>query len=319
MEAGEAGVYLFSACAFATLLWHPASPIQQYLPSDAVRRMLMGLAMGATIIAIVLSPVGQAVWSALQSRGHIHVLSIEESGVVGCGVLLRCAIAQARWPAWRSPRLCSRRAGAQSGPLRGHHYPAFTARLVRQYHRVCCRTGHLVYLDERDPVRVQSRSPGALYTLLCRHPGCGIYRFRISLIRYEHQSRPDVRPSSCMPATGTPFGSISSRRPWACWRRLRFFFWPVKAKLRIARSCITTTTSAASSATRDRTRRRRQDDGASVDRSRHVVVGVSGCVQDGPLRCARYLLEAPRILACYLAWCVAWRGVLPGVLATNEV
>jgi hypothetical protein len=45
MEAGETGVYLFSACAFATLLWHPASPIQRYPPSDAVRRMLMGLAM----------------------------------------------------------------------------------------------------------------------------------------------------------------------------------------------------------------------------------------------------------------------------------
>jgi hypothetical protein len=42
MEAGEAGVYLFSACAVATLLWHPHSPIQEYLPSDAVRRMLMG-------------------------------------------------------------------------------------------------------------------------------------------------------------------------------------------------------------------------------------------------------------------------------------
>ena len=40
MEAGEAGFYLFSACAVATLLWHPASPIQRYLAcSDAVRRM----------------------------------------------------------------------------------------------------------------------------------------------------------------------------------------------------------------------------------------------------------------------------------------
>ena len=59
MEAGEAGLYLFSACAVATLLWHPASPVQQSLPSDAVRRMLMGLAMGATIIAIVRSPWGK--------------------------------------------------------------------------------------------------------------------------------------------------------------------------------------------------------------------------------------------------------------------
>jgi aquaporin Z len=56
MEAGESCLYLFSACVVATLLWHPASPIQRYLPNDAVRRILMGPAMGASIMAIVLSP-----------------------------------------------------------------------------------------------------------------------------------------------------------------------------------------------------------------------------------------------------------------------
>src|SRR5580698_4135325 len=66
MEAGEAGLYLFSACAVATLLWHPASPVERYLPSDAVRRILMGLAMGATILAIVLSPWGK------QSGAHFN-------------------------------------------------------------------------------------------------------------------------------------------------------------------------------------------------------------------------------------------------------
>ena len=66
MEAGEAGLYLFSACTVATLLWHPASPVQQSLPSDAIRRLLMGLAMGATIIAIVRSPWGK------QSGAHFN-------------------------------------------------------------------------------------------------------------------------------------------------------------------------------------------------------------------------------------------------------
>jgi len=66
MEAGEAGLYLFSACSVATLLWHPASPVQRYLPSDAVRRMLMGLAMGAAIVGIVLSPWGK------QSGAHFN-------------------------------------------------------------------------------------------------------------------------------------------------------------------------------------------------------------------------------------------------------
>jgi aquaporin Z len=66
MEAGEAGIYLFSACAVATLLWHPASPIQRHLPDETVRRILMGLAMAATIIAIVLSPWGK------QSGAHFN-------------------------------------------------------------------------------------------------------------------------------------------------------------------------------------------------------------------------------------------------------
>jgi len=66
MEAGESGLYLFAACSVATLLWHPASPIQRYLASDAVRRLFMGLAMGATIIAIVVSPWGK------QSGAHFN-------------------------------------------------------------------------------------------------------------------------------------------------------------------------------------------------------------------------------------------------------
>jgi aquaporin Z len=66
MEAGEAGLYLCSACTVATLLWHPASPARQAFPSAAVRRMLMGLAMGATIIAIVRSPWGK------QSGAHFN-------------------------------------------------------------------------------------------------------------------------------------------------------------------------------------------------------------------------------------------------------
>lgn len=66
MEGGEAATYLFSACAIATLLWHPASPVPGYLPNAALRRVLMGLAMGATIMAIVVSPWGK------QSGAHFN-------------------------------------------------------------------------------------------------------------------------------------------------------------------------------------------------------------------------------------------------------
>jgi aquaporin Z len=89
MEAGEAALYLFSACAVATLLWHPASPVQPYLPSDAVRRILMGVAMGATIIAIVLSPWGK------QSGAHFNpalTLTFYRLGKVAlCDAVFYCA------------------------------------------------------------------------------------------------------------------------------------------------------------------------------------------------------------------------------------
>jgi aquaporin Z len=66
MEAGESGLYLFSACTVATFLWHPASPLQPNLPGDPARRMLMGFAMGATALAIVVSPWGK------QSGAHFN-------------------------------------------------------------------------------------------------------------------------------------------------------------------------------------------------------------------------------------------------------
>src|SRR5215470_15559399 len=66
MEAAESGLYLFSACAVATVLLYPASPVQQYMASDAVRRLLMGMTMGAAIVAIVRSPWGK------QSGAHFN-------------------------------------------------------------------------------------------------------------------------------------------------------------------------------------------------------------------------------------------------------
>jgi aquaporin Z len=66
MEAGELTAYLFCACTFATLLQHPASPLRQSIMSVLFRRGLLGLAIGATVTAIILSPWGK------QSGGHFN-------------------------------------------------------------------------------------------------------------------------------------------------------------------------------------------------------------------------------------------------------
>jgi aquaporin Z len=59
MEAIELGLFMFSACAFTVLLYHPASPVAQTIHDGLLRRLLMGTAMGSTAIAIIFSPLGK--------------------------------------------------------------------------------------------------------------------------------------------------------------------------------------------------------------------------------------------------------------------
>lgn len=66
MEAAELAIYLVVACAVAALLQHPASPVERFVGDGVERRALMGIAMGVTLTAIILSPWGK------QSGGHFN-------------------------------------------------------------------------------------------------------------------------------------------------------------------------------------------------------------------------------------------------------
>ena len=59
MEAVELGLFMFSACTFTVLLYHPSSPVAQTIHDGVLRRLLMGTAMGSTAIAIIFSPLGK--------------------------------------------------------------------------------------------------------------------------------------------------------------------------------------------------------------------------------------------------------------------
>jgi len=59
MEAAALGLFMVSAILFTVLLEHPASPIRQAIDSGVHRRVLMGLAMGGTAVAIIYSPWGR--------------------------------------------------------------------------------------------------------------------------------------------------------------------------------------------------------------------------------------------------------------------
>jgi aquaporin Z len=59
IEAALLGLFMISACAFCMLLEHPGSPLRQHIDSRFVRRMLMGIAMGGTAIALIYSRWGR--------------------------------------------------------------------------------------------------------------------------------------------------------------------------------------------------------------------------------------------------------------------
>lgn len=66
MEAGELGLYLLFACLFATLLQHPASSVRHLISGSLARRALYGLAMGSTVVGVVMTAWGK------QSGGHFN-------------------------------------------------------------------------------------------------------------------------------------------------------------------------------------------------------------------------------------------------------
>ena len=59
IEAALLGLFMISACGFAVLLEHPASPAYRALPDPFVRRLLAGVAMGSTAIGLIYSPWGR--------------------------------------------------------------------------------------------------------------------------------------------------------------------------------------------------------------------------------------------------------------------
>lgn len=59
IEAALLGSFMISACCFGAFFWHPASPAARRIRGEFLRRLLMGIAMGATAVMLIYSPWGQ--------------------------------------------------------------------------------------------------------------------------------------------------------------------------------------------------------------------------------------------------------------------
>jgi aquaporin Z len=66
MEAAALGIFMVSAGAFTTLLEYPGSPVRQAIADEEVRRVLIGMAMGATATGLIYSPWG------MRSGAHMN-------------------------------------------------------------------------------------------------------------------------------------------------------------------------------------------------------------------------------------------------------
>ena len=67
IEALGLGIFMVAACFGTALLWYPSSPVHEAIPSPLIERVLMGLAMGLTAVAITYSKWGQ------RSGAHIKL------------------------------------------------------------------------------------------------------------------------------------------------------------------------------------------------------------------------------------------------------
>lgn len=96
MEAGELALYMFFVCAFSTLLQHPVSPVRHFIRNAICRRALMGLWMGVTMVAIVMTPWGK------QSGGHFNpAITLTFYRLVKVA-FWECAVLCGRAICWRS-------------------------------------------------------------------------------------------------------------------------------------------------------------------------------------------------------------------------
>jgi aquaporin Z len=93
IEALCLGLFMVSACAFATLIEHPASPIRQVVEDPLLRRVPMGLAMGLTAVGLIYSPFGQRSGAHMNPAvtATFHRLGKVESWDAAFYALAQCA------------------------------------------------------------------------------------------------------------------------------------------------------------------------------------------------------------------------------------
>jgi Major intrinsic protein len=183
---------MISAALFTMLLWHPSSPVLNLIPNPFIRRMLTGMAMGGTAIALVFSPLGKrsgahfnpAVTLTFWRLGKVknwdaffYVIAQFIGGIAGVFVVALGARATLSHPAVNCV-----------ATLPGPHGMAiaFIAEVIIAFILMT------VVLECE-----QHAAPGTLHWDFRRMPGCDLHHLRRAFFWHEHESRSDVQFGFC--------------------------------------------------------------------------------------------------------------------------
>jgi glycerol uptake facilitator-like aquaporin len=183
MEAAGLGLFMVSAAAFGTLLEYPGSPLNRALPDPLFRRAVMGLAMGATAVAIIYSPWGK------RSGAHINpaiTLTFFRLGKIE------------GWDAFFY--ITAQFLGGLAGIL--------LVALV-----VGGALNHFVPADDRGSACHQCQAAKPVHGSLCRTAGRYLHRGRGPALRHEHESRSQLRLGGAGGALDRPLGLLHGPTP----------------------------------------------------------------------------------------------------------
>jgi aquaporin Z len=92
IEGWALGTFMVSASIFTTLLVHPGSPLAHLLVSPTLRRVLIGIAMGATAVGLIYSPWGQRSGAHMNPAVTLAFLSLRRISPINalCYCVAQC-------------------------------------------------------------------------------------------------------------------------------------------------------------------------------------------------------------------------------------
>ena len=187
MEALELGIFMISACAFSVLLFHPASPISHRINNDLLTRALMGVAMGATAIAIIFSPLGKRSGAHFNPAVTLTYLRLGKVAPWDAAFLHHVSVC--RWHCWRA------RGFAGFGQFGRSRFSKLLGNAAWSEWANAGLPGganHLFHSHDGGPDSFQHKETrpldGAVCGCLRRH----IYHLRVAYLRHEHEPRTNV-------------------------------------------------------------------------------------------------------------------------------